>query len=176
MDAPIKTRRPWHSTHKKMRLQKLTNQIKRLNPDIASTEAQMHMKRHQGLQQNSHMRCSQELLKIIRALCMVFNWNIWPIPAKKQCQTLSSQTQREGLKSSTRSWTQKRHLAPQLWPSLCDIWIKKIAAPSFQYFPPFAPIFKSWRKLGPTMHFTAHSLICTTCKWFWVDVCVHTFN
>ena len=42
---------------KKMRLQKLTNQIKRLNPDIASTEAQMHMKRHQGLQQNSHMRC-----------------------------------------------------------------------------------------------------------------------
>ena len=57
MDAPIKTRRPWHSTHKKMRLQKLTHQIKRLNPDIASTEAQMHMKRHQGLQQNSHMRC-----------------------------------------------------------------------------------------------------------------------
>ena len=57
MDAPIKTRRPWHSTHKKMRLQKLTNQIKRLNPVTASTEAQMHMKRHQGLQQNSHMRC-----------------------------------------------------------------------------------------------------------------------
>ena len=55
MDAPIKTRRPWHSTHKKM--QKLTNQIKRLNPVTASTEAQMHMKRHQGLQQNSHMRC-----------------------------------------------------------------------------------------------------------------------
>ena len=53
MDAPIKTRRPWHSTHKKMRLQKLTNQI----PVTASTEAQMHMKRHQGLQQNSHMRC-----------------------------------------------------------------------------------------------------------------------